>query len=136
MTVDFTIKENSNVRIRKRRRKLESGRRSKTVRMIRIPAVIIIMCLLTGLIGYIESSDGDTGSTGLLFSAHAEENVVYKEIVVKKGDTLWAIASEFAEPSIDIRMLINDICKLNDIKPGSIYPGQVISVPVPAHLYQ
>ena len=134
MTVDFIIKENTNVRIRKRRRKLVNGRREKAVRIIRIPAVIMIVGLLIGLVGYIESTDGNVGNEGFLFAAHAEEKVIYKDIVVKSGDTLWGIASNYTEPSKDIRKVINDICKLNDIKPGSIYPGQVLKISVPAHL--
>ena len=134
MTVDFIIKENASTRIRKRRRKLENGRRKRVVRITRIPVAIVLICLLTGLAGYIGASDGKTNDTGLVFTAHAEEQIVYKNIVVKNGDTLWGIASNFTEPSKDIRKVINDICKLNNITPGSIYPGQVLKISVPAHL--
>jgi FOG: LysM repeat len=134
MTVDFIIKENASVRIRKRRRRLENGRRNRVVRVTRIPVAIILICLLTGMAGYIGASDGKTNDTGLVFTAHAEEQTIYKNIVVKNGDTLWGIASKYMDPSKDIRKEINDICKLNDITPGSIYPGQVLKISVPAHL--
>ena len=54
--------------------------------------------------------------------------------MVHSGDTLWGIASEYSDPAKDIRKNIKDICEINDINSGNIYPGQIIKVPVPAHL--
>ena len=121
-------------RIRRRRRKIAFHRRKGIVSKLRAPITILTICLITGIIGYIGVSDGSVSDSGLAISVYAEEKVVYKDVVIKSGDTIWGIASVYAEPSKDIRKLIKEICKLNDIKPGNIYPGQVIKVPVPAYL--
>jgi LysM repeat protein len=134
MTVDFEKSENVNVRLRKRRRMLEANRRSRASARMRGPLAIIVICLIAGLTGYIGAHDGQTADTGLSYSVYAEEKVNFKNIVVKSGDTIWGIASKYTEPSKDIRKTVREICRINEIKPENIYPGQVIRVPVPASL--
>ena len=123
-----------NTRIRRRRRRLAVYKRRNVFKRLRSPVTILLICLITGLAGYIGVQGGGSVDLGIAKSVHAEESVVYKNIVIQSGDTIWNIACEYAEPSKDVRKLVNEICKLNDIKAGSIYPGQVIKVPVPAHL--
>jgi LysM repeat protein len=134
MYIDFAVQENVKIRLRRRRRALNSYRRNKTAVRARIPIVILTICLITGLTGYIGIQSGSSSNTGLAFSAHAEEKVIYKNVVVKSGDTIWGIASNYVDPSKDIRKYVKEICVFNDIKPGYIYPGQVIVVPVKAYL--
>jgi LysM repeat protein len=52
----------------------------------------------------------------------------YIKVVVAPGDTIWSIAKEHNTYS-DIRKLVYDIRKLNNITP-IIQPGQVLKVPV------
>ncbi len=52
------------------------------------------------------------------------------QVVIASGDTLWEIASDYTDGSQDIRELIHQICRINEITADSIYPGQVILVPV------
>jgi len=92
------------------------------------------VCCIAAFVGYIGIRDSALNDTGLAYAAQAEEEVVYKKITIHNGDTLWGIASDYVEPSKDIRKYIREICALNDVKPGKIYPGQVIIVPIPAHL--
>ncbi|NLW25683.1 MAG: LysM peptidoglycan-binding domain-containing protein [Clostridia bacterium] len=53
----------------------------------------------------------------------------YIEVKVKPGDTLWAIADRYDNNQVDLRKLIYEIKKLNNIN-SIIYPGQVVKVPV------
>ena len=85
------------------------------------------------MLGYISVQGNDIADTGLAYTAQAAEETLYEYVIIKSGDTLWGIASEYADPSRDIRKSIKDICDINDVKPGNIYPGQVIKVPIPAH---
>jgi len=123
----------SRTRLRRRRRKIKGTRREHLATRIRGPVVIAAICLVTALAGYIGVHDGALADTGLAFSAQAGEEVIFKDVMVIKGDTIWGIAADFSESSKDIRILVKEICALNDVKPGRIYPGQVLRVPVPAH---
>ena len=96
--------------------------------------LIILICAAIALTGYIGAYNNVKSDSGLAYTAHAAEETVYKDVTVHSGDTLWGIVSEFAEPSKDIRKQIKEICELNGVEPGGIYPGQVIIVPIPAHL--
>ena len=81
----------------------------------------ISICIVVGLIvGIIIAS---------LNQAQAETYNSYKEIEIEEGDTLWEIAAEHTDNNKDIREVIYDICKLNDIKAGNIAAGDKIVVP-------
>lgn len=54
----------------------------------------------------------------------------YEEVLINYGDTLWNIASEYNEPGKDVRKFVYEICQINDITADSIFPGQIILVPV------
>lgn len=82
---------------------------------------LISICIMVGLIvGIIIAS---------LNQAQAEAYNSYKEIEIEEGDTLWEIAAEHTDNNKDIREVIYDICKLNDIKAGNIAAGDKIVVP-------
>ncbi|QIB69420.1 LysM peptidoglycan-binding domain-containing protein [Aminipila butyrica] len=51
------------------------------------------------------------------------------EVQIAPGDSLWALASEYGPDHTDIREVINDICKLNQIAAEHLYPGQMILIP-------
>jgi len=122
------------IRARRNRRRNARARRELIKARLRGPAVVMAVCCIMAFGGYIGVRDSALNDTGLAYAAQAEEETVYKMITVHSGDTLWGIASDYVEPSKDIRKYIREICALNDVKPGKIYPGQVIIVPVPAHL--
>jgi len=52
------------------------------------------------------------------------------EIEVVSGDTLWDIAERLNLPR-DTRVIIEEIRILNNLEDSTIYPGQVLLVPMP-----
>ncbi len=57
-----------------------------------------------------------------------EESREYKTVVVSSGDTLWSIASEYADG--DIRDKIKDIKKFNNLKSDVLELGSHVKVPL------
>ncbi|MDD3168594.1 MAG: LysM peptidoglycan-binding domain-containing protein [Eubacteriales bacterium] len=71
--------------------------------------------------------------TGTMIGANQAESLTkptYSEIIIQSGDTLWNLAQEFGPDDKDVRQIVYEICKLNDISADSIYPGQEILIPV------
>lgn len=52
------------------------------------------------------------------------------EVRVKPGDTLWSLARRHADHSIDVRELISDIRRINQLEDAMIHPGQTLKIPV------
>ena len=121
-------------RIRKRRKNIAAKRRENLIATIQSPLLIAVIIVFVALMGYISVQDNNVTDSGLAYSAQAAEETLYKNVIVKSGDTLWGIADKYSDPSKDIRKNIRDICEINDVKPGNIYPGQVIKVPIPASM--
>jgi len=128
MTISYNEDPDVRARVRRRRRKLAGTK--KLPRRIHRTLVIAGICLIMVFGGYF----GTRGDVKTIYGAYAAEETIYKHVTVYSGDTLWDIASEYTEPSKDIRKQVKAICDLNDVSPGKIYPGQVLLVPVPAHL--
>ena len=51
-----------------------------------------------------------------------------RTIEVQRGETLWAIASEIAEPG-EIRDMVYTIERLNSLPDATLSEGQVLAVP-------
>jgi len=50
--------------------------------------------------------------------------------VVQPGETMWQIASVIAEPGEDVRDVVFDLVRLNELPDAGLMAGQVIVVPV------
>jgi len=50
--------------------------------------------------------------------------------VVVRGETLWQIASSIAEPGEDVRDVVAELVRLNELPNSSLLAGQTILVPV------
>jgi LysM repeat protein len=50
-------------------------------------------------------------------------------VSIEKGDTLWRLASRYAEKNIDIRDYINEVIAINELKTVNIKPGQILYFP-------
>lgn len=97
----------------------DDGRMGRTrVLRRRLLALIAIGGLVAVLSGPVANAVG----TGRPFEGPSS---VY---VVRPGDTLWAIATRSA-PSVDPRLVVQAIRAANHIDPGSLVPGQQLSVP-------
>lgn len=62
-------------------------------------------------------------------------NCEYRIIYVKSGDTLWSIASELQENNSyyqgkDIRYIIGDLKKINNLSNSMVYANQELQIPV------
>lgn len=62
-------------------------------------------------------------------SIYESKEPAYDTVVVKEGDNLWNIVSEYSKNS-DIRDYIYEVKKLNKMKDSNIYPGQTILIPL------
>lgn len=60
-------------------------------------------------------------------NAYSKDIPQYDYVVVAEGDTLWTIASNYSTDG-DIRELIYEISKENNIKNAIIHPGDKIRI--------
>lgn len=58
------------------------------------------------------------------------KTTVLIEYTIEQGDTYWSIAKEYCSDNEDIRVLIYDMQKLNNIPAGDLRPGDVLEIPV------
>lgn len=69
----------------------------------------------------------------LLFTikVYSKDIPQYNYITVEEGDTIWSIASNYVDKSnMEIRELVYVISNENRIYNASIYPGDVIKIPL------
>lgn len=69
------------------------------------------------------------GLSSFVYGAVADEEQTYVTYKVQQGDTLWSIAKQYLEPNENIRSLVYDIKKANDIG-ALLQPGQALQIPV------
>ena len=77
-------------------------------------AIIILLCLMLII--------------GIAISCRADVQTERFEYIVKSGDTLWDIATEYAPKGTDKREYIFNIKKDNGLKRSEIYPGMVLEI--------
>ena len=63
-----------------------------------------------------------------VYSSTYEEN--YTKIKVVQGDTLWNIAINNMPKEYDVRKMVFEIIEFNHMENASIYPGDLIKVPI------
>ncbi len=83
-------------------------------------ATMLALILLSIIFSYV------TGN----FMSVATTNQEYLEITVAPGDTLWEIASQYNYYDEDIRQVLYNIKKTNQMTSSTIYPGEVLIIPV------
>ena len=82
---------------------------------------IIIVCVLVSVII----------STTILITKRPEgkSEEIYNEIIIKYGDTLWDIAVEISDGSIDVRKMVSEIRKINNMETSDLHIGQLVKIP-------
>lgn len=85
-------------------------------RFITFMVILILLAFLAG--GFVFKS-----------TVSGMEDTQYETVVVMAGDTLWDIADEYTD-STDVRNLIQEICNVNKISSGELFPGQTLQIPV------
>lgn len=63
------------------------------------------------------------------FYAYSKDITRYDYISVQEGDTLWDIAANYSDKD-DIREVVYTISKVNNISKSTIYPGDIIKIPL------
>ena len=89
--------------------------KKRTLRILIL--MLVTICLLLGVFALFSS---DTFGS--------EEMQEPKKIVIQDGDCLWNIAGQYSSGK-DIRMVLYDIKKHNNIGNENIYPGMIIEIP-------
>ncbi len=85
---------------------------------------ITVISALIFVLGVIISS------AAMMMVASADAPVIWQEIMVNEGDTLWAIAEKSSSESEDIRLKIHAIIEENNLRGAIIFPGETLRVPV------
>ncbi|WP_326909096.1 cell division suppressor protein YneA [Sedimentibacter sp. MB31-C6] len=65
----------------------------------------------------------------MTLNAYSKDIPQFDYVNVKEGDTLWSIASLYTD-NREIREIIYEISIVNDIHNASIYPGDIIKIPL------
>ncbi|WP_366921790.1 LysM peptidoglycan-binding domain-containing protein [Metallumcola ferriviriculae] len=86
----------------------------------RIRFILLILCV-TIVMWLLGASFFDQNAVG------SDQEMV--QIVVEEGDSLWSICKELQMEG-DIRRMIYQIKIINNLEQSTIYPGQVLLVPV------
>lgn len=89
--------------------------------MKRFISFLAIMVILPILIFFLISHNR-------AYSSVYEEG--YVEVRVKRGDTLWKIALDNMPLEYDVRKMVYEIMKFNDMDSADIYPGDLIKIPI------
>jgi hypothetical protein len=84
---------------------------------------LVAFCATVGLFGVL--SGPVASAVGV---AGVREAKAARTYVVQPGDTVWSIATRF-EPSTDPRVVVDAITSANGVDPGTLVPGQQLSIP-------
>lgn len=110
-----------NPRYRKDKKFLVSERRFKKTCKTMLTLWIMSLVLIATIVG-----------TSVYFITAQRSAMVYyttTTVVVEDHDTLWGIADDLDAP-YDIRKVVKEIRDMNNLESATIYPGEVLRVPV------
>lgn len=95
-------------------------RRYRIVNSVRFTAFMAAFVLIS-VIG-ISSSLGYNDAEGMNIQDHTV-------VTVQSGDTLWDLAGKYGPENADIREVIYNISKINNVNASTLRPGMEISIP-------
>ena len=102
----------------------QAARAAGSVRLTRrgrLLVTLVLLAVVTAAFTFFSSWSSASGEAGA--------EVPTRIHVVSEGDTLWAIASEIAEPG-EIREVVHRIEKMNSLPGPSLVEGQELAIPV------
>lgn len=102
-------------------------KRKSKGRIFRGVLVVLFLFLFLGGSFSIVSKESMANSEAFIEAEH--KNNSYIEVLVKKGDTIWHLAKKYNESKKDIRQVIYEIRKINNLSNVNIVPGQIILIP-------
>ncbi len=68
--------------------------------------------------------------TTYVYKISGNKMIEYREITVEDGDSLWNIALKHSDGSNDLREIVYEIKKFNNLKDVVLQPGQKLKIPV------
>ena len=110
--------KNTSRRIRRirRERAAKAYRRKVFARLVVLFAVLAVMTA-AGVSALTTAFARDTGAT-------------YETVTVAKGDTLWGIAARYNYSDRDIRAVVNDIMRINNMYSDDIRICDSLNIPI------
>lgn len=102
-------------------RKTNTGKIRKRTRIASKPrfTLFCVLCVLTL-----------TTCIGSLTSVQATKSTETYTLMVSAGDTLWEIARSENTAGKDVRNVIDDIMKLNNMRSTNIHAGDMLQIPI------
>lgn len=108
----------------------KSGRDSEVRRLNSSGFVGFITLITIALaIAIISSSVVLSIANAMKCTEDLERSII--EVTVMPGDTLWGIAKAYSGPEADLRRVIDDIMRENNLSGSVVRPGQVLKFQVP-----
>ncbi len=92
----------------------------KTNPILYILSLILVASFLVSILGFTSHAYGSKkqGLQG------------YEMVYIKKNDNLWDIARTYNSSKMDMDEFLGEIREINDLKYRTIYPGDLIKVPI------
>ncbi len=100
------------------------SKKPEPLRLTRRGRLVVTLLLLGLMLAMFTVFSGYSAATG-----ESGEPLPTRTVVVGEGDTLWAIASEVAEPG-ETREVVHEIQELNSLPGPELVEGQELAVPV------
>jgi nucleoid-associated protein YgaU len=88
--------------------------------------VAVTLAAVAGLQGLAREAGAGPGSPSHPAGSRSDAARTY---VVRPGDTVWRIAERLADPSTDLRPLVDLIVNANRVDPGNLMAGQTLVIP-------
>ena len=118
-----------NQQIRRKRSSINARRRRAAVARQKRTLAFTVLALVLGVILAISVLSTNTLATGADQASTGYK--YYKEVYVESGDTLWSIAEEYTDGSLqEIQTLVSEIRSINDMNTlETLKAGTYIVVP-------
>ncbi len=112
-------------------RRIRRMRRERAARAYRA-AVIKRLTLLFAVLAitFAAGAAAAVGISGFTTAFARGADTVYMTVTAEKGDTLWGIAREHNYGNRDIRAVVDEIMRVNDMDSSQIRAGDKLNIPV------